>query len=550
MFIALVGVGVAPVDGATPPSVSGVVRNSAGVPQIGAAVQLLRPDLSVIASVYTNSKGRFAFSAVRPGRYAVKAMGTSFLPSLRENVRVQTGTVVNLTLNTLYEVMQWLPAQPRAADGQKDDWAWTLRSAANRPLLRWLEDGPLVVVSDGRSKPKLKARLLATGREGTFGEDGQRISFEVEDTPSNSRELLAHVDFEPGTDASMESMLGFRQELGFAGSVQSLAAVAVHPDIQGAGAEGLNEVAMQSWQTINMGDEFQAEAGAAQVMARFSQQSPNTILSVLPFVGFGWRKGDSTISYRFATAVPGNQALNETEPGAWLPALSIRDGRLAVERGLHQEIGWQRRTDSSGISVSLYSDTLHDPVLEAMSRGGAPVLRDALWDGRSGLLRTAASSYSATGVIATVERQLPRGNYLRVSYANGEALVLNTSQHPTVLSDIVSQAHPRRAEMYALSLSGTLDGTGTRWRASYRWQPEDTVTRVASYALEAEQPYLNFHIRQPVFAGRQSVRSLDAMVDVRNVLDQGGRSFVLTDGSLLVFAQGQRGVTAGLAFTF
>ena len=37
----------------------------------------------------------------------------SYLPSLRENVRVRTGTVVNLTLNTLYEVMQWLPAEPR-----------------------------------------------------------------------------------------------------------------------------------------------------------------------------------------------------------------------------------------------------------------------------------------------------------------------------------------------------------------------------------------------------------------------------------------------------
>jgi protocatechuate 3,4-dioxygenase beta subunit len=77
-----------------------VVRNTAGVPQIGAVVQLLRPDLSVAASVYTNSKGRYSFATVVPGRYAVKAMGTSFLPSLRENVRVQTSIVVNMTLNS------------------------------------------------------------------------------------------------------------------------------------------------------------------------------------------------------------------------------------------------------------------------------------------------------------------------------------------------------------------------------------------------------------------------------------------------------------------
>jgi len=199
----------APVRGAAPESVSGLVRDSGGVAQIGAVVQLLRPDLTVIASVFTDSKGRYVFPGVTPGRYALKAMGTSFLPSLREDIRVRTNTVVNLTLSTLYEVMQWLPAEPRNGNGQKDDWAWTLRSAANRPLLRWLEDGPLVVVTDGSgAAPKLKARLVATGQEGTFGESGERISAAVEETPSDSRELLARVDFAPNTDAGMESMLG------------------------------------------------------------------------------------------------------------------------------------------------------------------------------------------------------------------------------------------------------------------------------------------------------------------------------------------------------
>src|SRR5579863_3296461 len=253
-MIALFAVSSLPLRAALPGSVSGVVRDSSGVPQIGAVVQLLRPDMSVIAAVYTSSKGEFTFKDILPGRYAVKAMGASFLPSLRENVRVRTNTVVNLTLNTLFEVMQWLPAEPRAASAQKDDWAWTLRSAANRPLLRWLEDGPLVVVTDGHgSSPRLKARLMATGQEGTFGENGERFSATVEDTPSNSRELLARVDFEPGTDAGMESMLGFRQELGFAGSVQSVAAFSIHPEIDSAAAEGLDEAAMRSWETINLG---------------------------------------------------------------------------------------------------------------------------------------------------------------------------------------------------------------------------------------------------------------------------------------------------------
>ncbi len=548
----LIGLVSAPAHGATAASVSGVVRDSSGVPQIGTVVELLRPDMSVVASVYTNHKGFFSFATVLPGRYGVKAMGAMYLPSLRENVRVRANTVVNLTLNTLYEVMQWLPAEPRTADSQKDDWAWTLRSPANRPLLRWLEDGPLVVVSEGpNTAPKLKARLTAVGQQGTFGEDGQRISVEVENTPSNSREFLASVDFAPGTDARMESALGFRQDLGFAGSVDSLAAVSIHPEIEGGDSGGLDEATMRTWQSMNMGDEFDVETGAEQVMARFSQGSTNTILAALPFLSVGWHSGPSTVRYRMATAVPGIQ--QQGTAARYQPAVAMRNGSLTLEHGLHQEIAWERQTDASGMSFVVYSDSLSNPVVEATTRtaaGGGDMAENGLYDRASGLLRIAGPGYSSAGIVAAVERRNAHGNSVRISYANGDALVMPASQHLTPLSQLVATARPHRAQMYSISLSGILDGTGTRWRASYRWQPENTVTRVAPYAADAAEPYLNLHLRQPVCLHREGVRSIDALFDMRNMLAQGNRSFLLSDGSLLVFAQDQRSVSAGLAFTF
>ncbi|KAA6464908.1 carboxypeptidase regulatory-like domain-containing protein [Acidobacteria bacterium AB60] len=552
LFVLLTGLVSAPLHGASTATVTGTVRDSGGNPQIGTMVQLLRPDLSVITSAYTNQKGHFSFELVSPGKYAVKAMGASFLPSLRENVRVHANTVVNLTLNTLYEVMQWLPAEPRSADARKDDWAWTLRSPANRPLLRWLEDGPLVVVSEGpNAAPKLKARLTAVGQEGSFGEDGQRISVEVQETPSNSRELLASVDFAPGTDGRMRSALGFRQDLGFAGSVQSLAAVAIHPEVEASGAEGLDEAAMRTWQTMNLGDEFEVETGAEQVLARFAQGGTNTVFAALPFMTLGWRGGDSTVRYRVATAVPGIGG--ETAGDAAMPALAMRNGSLRLEHGLHQEISWERQTDASGMSVLVYRDSLSNPVIEATVPGGVDGLDTAgegLVDHASGLLRAAGPEYNSAGVVAAVERRTASGNSVRLSYANGDALVMPAEQHPTPLGLLIAAAHPRRTQMYSISLSGTLDGTGTRWRASYRWQPENTVTRVAPFAKDAAEPYLNIHLRQPVCLRRNGVRSLEAMFDMRNILEQGDRPFVLKDGSLLVFAQDQRSVSAGLAFTF
>jgi Carboxypeptidase regulatory-like domain len=536
-------------------SISGVVRDSAGVPQIGAVVQLLRSDMSVVATVYTSSKGRFTFATVFPGKYGVKAMGTSFLPSLRENVKVRTATIVNLTLNTLYEVMQWLPAEPRAGNAQKDDWAWTLRSAANRPLLRWLEDGPLVVVSEkAGSAPKLKARLMATGREGTFGENGERITAEMQNTPSDSRELLARVDFEPGTDAGIESMLGFRQELGFAGSVQSVAAMAIHPEIEGAGGEGLDEAVVRTWETMRMGDEFEAEAGAEQVVARFAQRSPNTVVAALPYVSAGWRNGDTTVRYRMTTIVPGVRSGDDSEAAKWLPALSVHKGNLALEHGVHQEIGWERTTDASGLAFLVYADRMDNPVIEAMTRmaagGDVQITESALFDRASGMMRAAGPGFFTAGVMATAKHRLPGENQIRISFANGDALVMPASRRGMPLGAVLASARPRRAQMYSISLSGTLDGTGTRWHASYRWQPEDTVTQVAPFAAGAAEPFLNLHLRQPVSCRHEGPRSVDVMVDVHNLLAQGFRPYMLSDGSVLMFAQDQRSVSGGFAFTF
>lgn len=545
-LVALIVMASAPIYGASTGTVSGVVRDSAGIPQIGAVVQLLRPDMSVIAAVYTNSKGTYSFSDLLPGRYAVKAMGTSFLPSLRENIRVRSNAIVNLTLNTLFEVMQWLPAEPRTASASKDDWEWTLRSAANRPLLRWLEDGPLIVVSDRTGgRPKLKARLMATGQDGTFGESGERFTASVEDTPSNSRELLARVDFSPNTDAGMESMLGFRQDLGFAGAVESMAAISIHPVIDGAGGQGLEEAAMRSAETIRLGDEFEVDAGAQQVMARLTQNSPNTVMAALPFARVAWREGNSTVSYRMASA-PSGLRQNESETGYYLPQVSMRDGQLALQRGLHQEIAWERRTDASGVSFVVYSDHVVNPIIEA---SGRPMAGDSvLSDPMSGLMRAAGQNFSTAGVMATLERRMSGGNSLRVSYANGDALVMPAMAHPATLNQLFSAARPRHAQMYAISLSGKLEGTGTRWHASYRWQPADTVTSVASYSVGAIEPYLNLHIRQPINVHKNGV-NVEALLSVNNLLAEGYRSYVV-NGGMVVFAEDQRSVGAGVAFTF
>jgi hypothetical protein len=550
-FAVLMALGTAALCGAATASVSGLVRDSAGVPQIGAEVQVLDPGLSIIARAYTNGEGRFLISSLTPGRYILKAMGPSFLPSQRENVKVHAATIVNLTLYTLYEVIQWLPAQPRAGSAQKDDWAWTLRSAANRPLLRWLEDGPLIVDSEGPSAtPKLKARIMATGQAGTFGENGERFSMAVEDTPSSSRELLARVDFAPDTNAGMESMLGFRQDLGFAGSVQSVAAVSIAPNVVSGGSAGLEEATVRSSEIMHFGEAAEVEAGSNAVAGRLAGASPSTVTALLPYATVAWHDGNSTVRYRMATMVP-DQAGGANEAAVWLPALAERNGALTIERGFHQEIGWERQTDASGVSVLLYADHIDNPVLEAQGHfapGDAPAA--VLFDQTSNLMRAAGPAYSTTGVEASLQHRLPGGSHVRFSYASGDALVMPALPQAPVLTEVLAAARSRHAQTFAISLSGTLDGTGTQWRASYTWQPDDTVTAVAPFAQEMAEPFLNLHFRQPIRIARDGSTGLEALLDMRNLIAEGYQPYILSDGTLILFAQEQRSFRAGLAFTF
>jgi hypothetical protein len=555
-FAVLMALGTASLCGAATASVSGLVRDSAGVPQIGAEVELLGPDLSIVASAYTNGEGRFLISSLAPGRYVLKAMGPSFLPSQRENVKVHAATIVNLTLYTLYEVIQWLPAQPRSGSAQKDDWAWTLRSAANRPLLRWLEDGPLIVDTEGSgARPKLKARIMATGQAGTFGENGERFSTAVEDTPSSSRELMARVDFAPDSDGGMESMLGFHQDLGFAGSVQSVAAVSIAPEVVSGGNAGLGEATVRSSELMHFGEAAEVEVGSNAVAGRLAGASPSTVTALLPYATVAWHDGDATVRYRMATMVP-DQLGSTSEAAVWLPALAERNGTLTIAHGSHQEIGWERQTDASGVSVLFYADHIDNPVLEAQGHfapGKAPApafLASVLFDRTSNLMRVAGPAYGSTGVQASVQHRLPGGSQVRFSYASGNALVMPALPQASALTDVVAAAHSRRAQTFAISLSGTLDGTGTQWRASYTWQPDDAVTAVAPFAQEMAEPYLNLHFRQPIRITRDGAVGLEALIDMRNLLAEGYQPYILSDGTLILFAQDQRSFRAGLAFTF
>src|SRR5580698_5511387 len=220
----------------TDASVSGVVRDGRGTPQIGTLVRLLRPDLSLLSQTFTDEHGRCELPKILPGVYGIKATGSLFLPTLRENLHIAPSSrmVVNLTLSTLYEAFRWLPARPRQADEPQDDWTWTLRLSANRPLLRMLEDGPLVVVSDGDGTvPALKARITIRGGASQFGDGGLHHDFEMERSNGDGQQLILRADLSQAESASLNTVVGYAKELAPGRTFRTVAAFEDRPDIQG-----------------------------------------------------------------------------------------------------------------------------------------------------------------------------------------------------------------------------------------------------------------------------------------------------------------------------
>src|SRR4051812_25325914 len=163
--------------------VSGTVRDAAGVPQMGAVVEVL--GTNEIVKAVTDDHGQYHFADLVPGIYRIKVSALSFLPSLREGVTVKNGSnlIINLTLNTIFEAMQLAPVRARVPQDD-DDWKWTLRSVANRPILRVLQGQPVVVISEaeGKQQTALKAKLafIAGSESEDFNGSDMGTAFMVE----------------------------------------------------------------------------------------------------------------------------------------------------------------------------------------------------------------------------------------------------------------------------------------------------------------------------------------------------------------------------------
>ncbi|MEO7028600.1 MAG: carboxypeptidase-like regulatory domain-containing protein [Acidobacteriaceae bacterium] len=540
-------------------TLSGVVRDAHGVPQMGALVQLLTADASAVATAFTDMHGRYIIPTVVPGRYQLRASAAFFLPVSRQNVRLQAGAqaIVNLTMNTLYEAANWLPAQKRRADEPADDWKWTLRSSANRPLLRIVDDanGPVLVSSsaDTSHRAKTHAAVSVTSGDGGFGQGGVHQIVVVDRTIENGDGAILRADI-AGSRApfpvspSAEIVAGYERRSPFGGTTRLVTSYQTHPELAYGDSTGAQVMRLASTQEFKFGDMVVLDAGSLLKVERLR----STRLSTEPFVRLTVRPMSGVlVEYRFAAGreLQASEDLDHLKPA--LRLLTDGNGRPLSTKGSHNEVSVSRKLGSRVVQISAYTDHLDNVAINGSGEFDSKDLALAaiLADPTTARFTVSAPDYSGHGVSVSLVQPITPSLVAWFGYDLGTALI-DESGEGTSIAVASKGLTARNTYAASVSLRGKILHTGTTVRAEYRWQPQHTLTQVNSFNVPEQDAYAGLYIRQRLWCGRFLPDGIDAVIDATNLLEQGYRPVVASDGHLLFLAQAPRAIQGGFAFNF
>jgi hypothetical protein len=536
-------------------SIAGYVRNASGVPQMGAAVEVLGSAIQSMR-VFTDEKGFFAASGLVPGTYTVKVSAPAFLPALREKIGVRAGAnvLLNLTLNTIFDAVQFAPRRGSEDDG---DWDWVLRSTANRPVLRVLPDGsPVVVAKTGESGSDLKGTLsfVAGSPSRGFGSVSDKSTgFLVEKSifSTDTIKFRGDVGYGPGLpNAVVRTSYKHRMPNGSTPEVAFTMRRLSSPDL-GLRDADLQALTLTMTDNVALGDVLELKFGSELQSIQFMGK----VTAARPFGSIAAHLSPNTIvEYRYSTSRPSGRAekgfesapadLSESDP-----RISLAGFSPALEKAHHQEVALSHREGDTSMQVALYSDRLADPALTGVgdiSAVGGEVLPDVY----SGTFTYQGRDFEARGIRLVLERKLASDVSATVNYSFGGALDLD--REGINLQDVRDHSVFRTRQALSAKMSGTAPGTKTRWIASYGWTNGRALTPVDMFNSSAGQtdPFLDLFFRQPVPGTGSLPGHMDVVLEIRNLLAQGYVPVFGQDRRTVYLVQSARAVRGGVAFNF
>ena len=541
-----------------PGTISGYVRAAGGSPQMGAAVEVLGAAAQGL-KVFTDEHGFYSAEGLLPGVYNLKISAPAFLPALREHVGLHAGgnTVVNVTLNTLFDAIQITPAHTPA---ERDDWKWVLRSVSNRPILRLVDDPSadnqsLVLLGDSeKSDRELKGTLsFVTGApsEG-FGSVGDMSTgFSVEKSIFASDRIGFRGNVGYGTNCPTSVLRASFQHNMVDGSGPSIAVTMWNAPAPDLVLHNFEALALTSSDDMKLGDRLEVKFGSELESIQFMGR----VTTFRPFGAADFHLSPNTmVEYAYTTSEPDSRLEKgfdsvPMDADESTPRVSMTAYSPTVEHAHHHEVSVSRRIGKTNLQLAAYADRVSDPALNGVGEfttDNGTVLPDVY----SGTFTYQGSNFHTEGARFVVQRQLTSNVTAAFDFAYGG--VLDLAQPNVSLANVSQSSVLRQRQSAAGKISGILPKSKTRWMASYRWVSGEALTPVDMFNASAGRadPFLNLFFRQPIPGTGFFPGHIEAIVDLRNLLAQGYVPVLGSDGHTVYLVQSARAISGGVAFTF
>jgi len=549
-----------PVCAAGPGSIYGTVKNAEGIPQMGALVEIFASGALQPSIAFTSPAGTYQAANLAPGSYRVKVTAASFLPSLVENVIVRSGgrAVINVTLSTLAQAIRLIPPRQTSPLDQ-DDWKWILRSAAQRPILRFDDQQGFVLASSATETHDPHA---ATGRvafvagsqaDGFGSAPDYGTSFNVQQPlfASDSISFTGSVGDGNGQPAGVIRTT-YKHE--FANGDKPTFAVTLRRTAPSGTSitNALNSVAFTFANTTRVANLIDLSYGSEVQDVQFIRH----ISGMRPFATAGLHIGkDTLVEYRYATAEPSSpfdRALDNNDSSSVpVPRISVVAYAPALERDRHQEVAVSRKQGNTKFQAAVFFDRVSNIALTG-SGDVSSIASDVIPDVSSDTFTLNGGNLETHGVRVVAEHSFSPELTALLDYAYGGTVTTPDAGANGSWDDLRHELRVEDAHAVTARLNGTVPDMGTRWSASYKWTSTNAVTPVDLFNASPGQadPYFSIVIRQPLPGGAFFPGHIEALLDVRNLLAQGYRPFLSPDGRTLYLVQSARALRGGLAFTF
>ncbi len=557
-------------------SISGQVRNTTGVGQMGAVVQLFNRYDHLVQKAVTTPEGHFFFDSLTPDSYSVRVSLSSFVPAMRSAIPVRAGmdSHLNIQLANLFSSIELVYTSPGQTGLLSDDWKWVLRSStATRPVLR---------LTPGWKLPTTPDRVGASAFSSTSGV----IKVSAGDGPASTA-LGSEPDlgtaFAVATSLFGSNELRFSGNLGYASSggtptagfrtsysranQDSFSSPEVELTVrqaslrQRAGAAmlfgpavGVESPVLRTM-SVKVGDQL-------QITDDLSLQYGTMLESVVfleslnllsPYARLNYDLGEvGTLEVGFSSGAPAydlispDSSLQSDLTGlAMFPRVSLRNGHARVQKNQTMEAGYRVTIGSRTYAAAVYQDSLREAAV-LVSGATLQALPDLLPDFASNSYIFNLGDYHAFGYSSSVTQSLPAG--ITAGVAAGAADMLTAGPSETVRPALT----PERRPWAAARVTGIVPGSGTRVATSYVWTPSGSLGSSHSYLTQRWQPAmgLNVSVRQPIPMVGGMPGRLEMNAELRNLLAQGYLPFTTPDGRSLYFIQFPRAIRGGLSFIF